>query len=477
MASDDELAWLSASDGATAIRTGAISPRELIEAVLARIEALDTATGAFVTVTAESALADADRLGVEARSGGLRGPLHGVPVAVKDIVDISGLATTCSSRVRAGHRAAADATIVERLRAAGAVIVGKTHTHEFAYGGICPATRNAWDQDRIAGGSSGGSAVALAQGMAALAVGTDTGGSIRIPSAYNGVVGLKPTYGRVPKAGVVPLNWSLDHVGPMARSVEDAAMMLGAMAGRDRRDVTSAREPVDDYLADLCRGTRGLRLGVPSNYFFDAVEPDVRERFEEAVQRLTERGTVRVDVRVPDIELAPGVFLGVLLSEASAFHQGLLRAMGDHYGDDVRGWLELGETQLGTHYVNAQRARARIKHGFRGCFEDHRLDALLIPTVPMVAPRVGAESLLFPGGVEQPIMASLLNASGPFNLSGQPVLSVPCGMSSQGLPVGLAIAGRPFDERTVLRIGAEYERAAPWAHDRPPPPARAARLA
>jgi aspartyl-tRNA(Asn)/glutamyl-tRNA(Gln) amidotransferase subunit A len=467
LAAVGDLTWLSAVEAAAAIRGGEVSPRELTEAVLERIRDVDPVAGAFVTVMDEQALALADQLGAEVRNGGLRGPLHGVPVAVKDIVDIAGMSTTCSSRVREGHRADADAPIVERLRAAGAVIVGKTHTHEFAYGGICPASRNAWNQDRVAGGSSGGSAVALAHGMAALAIGTDTGGSIRIPAAFNGVVGLKPTYGRVPKAGVVPLSWSLDHVGPMARTVADAALMLGVLAGHDPRDITSAREPVEDNSADLCRGARGLRLGVPTNYFLDALESDVRDRFERAVARLAELGTTRVDVRVPDVELAPAVFGGVLFSEASAFHQPQLRALGDRYGDDVRAWLELGELELGTHHVNAQRARARIKRGFRSCFEEHRLDALLVPTVPMAAPPLGASSVSFPGGVQQGIMASLLNACGPFNLSGQPVLSVPSGADAEGLPTGLAIVGRPFAERTVLRIGAEFERAAPWAATRP----------
>ena len=475
MTSALEPAWLSATDAAAAIGRGEVSACELTEAVLERIAAVDPDTGAFVVVSAEQAIADAERLDAAARAGDSRGPLHGVPVAVKDIVDMRGLPTTCSSRVRDGHLANADAPVVERLRAAGAVIVGKTHTHEFAYGGICPETRNAWSLDRIAGGSSGGSAVALAQGMAALAIGTDTGGSIRIPAAFNGVVGLKPTYGRVPKAGVVPLNWSLDHVGPMSRTVADAALMLSVMAGRDSRDVTSAREPLEDYARDLALGIRGLRLGVPANYFLDTLEPDVRAAYERALARLAELGAVRVEVSIPDVELAPAVFVGVLLSEASAYHQADLRTLGDRYGEDVRSWLELGETQLGTHYVNAQRARARIKRGFRSAFEEHRLDALVVPTVPMVAAPVGAGSVTFPGGVEQTIMAALLNACGPFNLSGQPVLSVPCETEGAGLPIGLAFAGRPFGERMILRIGAEYERAAPWAGARPPAPAQSAR--
>jgi aspartyl-tRNA(Asn)/glutamyl-tRNA(Gln) amidotransferase subunit A len=458
----------SAVDVARAIRAGRLGAAEVMAATLERVRVLDPAVGAYATVCDDAALAEAAACDRERSAGRLRGPLHGVPVAVKDVVDVAGVSTGCGSRVREGHAATADAPVVQRLRAAGAIVVGKSHTHEFAYGPICPATRNAWDPERIAGGSSGGSAVAVALGMAAAAVGTDTGGSIRIPAAYNGLVGLKATYGRVPKSGVAALAWSLDHVGPITRTVADAALMLRVMAGRDRSDPTSARERVDDYGSRLDAGVRGMRLGVPVNYFLD-VEAEVLAAFHASVAELVALGAERVEVRIPDVELSPVAYAGIRLPEASAFHQAELRSVADRYGDHVRHLLELGEVSLATHYLNAQRARSRIKEGARRTFEEHGLDALLVPAVACTAPRAGEDTITVDGGGRRPMVPAVIGDCAPFNLTGQPILTVPCGFSAEGLPIGLGIAGRPFGEAAVLRIGAAYEAATRWNRRSAPP--------
>ena len=394
-----------------------------------------------------------------------------MPVAVKDLFDVAGLPTRCGSPVRGAAEAASeDATAVRRLREAGAIVIGKTTTHEFAYGPICPPTRNAWNQEHISGGSSGGSAVAVALGMAGAAIGTDTGGSVRCPAAYNGIVGLKPTYGRVSKAGVVPLSWSLDHVGPMARSVADVAAMLEALSGWDPADPTSAREPVPPFAGVAEGEAAGIRIGVATHYFQDTIQLDVLEAFDAAIEHLCSLGAQRIDVRIDAVELAPRAQLGILLPEASAFHQHDVRATPNLYGADVLPFLDLGEAVSATHYVNALRARSLVRDGFRRCFEEHRLDILLTPTLPLTAPRIGQSSVRFGDGEERSAMEPLLVACAPANLTGQPVLTIPCGFDAERLPIGLSLVGRPFDEATVLSVGAAYESTAGWHDQRPPNP-------
>jgi aspartyl-tRNA(Asn)/glutamyl-tRNA(Gln) amidotransferase subunit A len=453
---------LSVVDAATSVAAGELTPTELVDAHLARIEQLDSELRAFVTVAGTEARLDARRLEEEAAAGRSRGPLHGVPFGIKDLVETAGIETTSGSRVRKGWVPTTDAPVVERLKAAGAIVIGKTNTHEFAYGPITSPTRNAWDTSRIPGGSSGGSGAAVAARMCTAAIGTDTGGSIRIPAAFNGIVGLKPTYGRVPKSGITPLSWSLDHVGPMTRTVGDAAVVLNVIAGRDRSDPTSAREPVDDYTSGLEKGVAGLRLGVPQNYFREVVETQVLRLVDAAAAHLATLGAQLVEVTIADVEISVPAELGILLPEASSYHQRDLRAGADLYGLDVRTFLELGELYLGTHYVNAQRARTLVKQGMRRCFEEAQLDAMLMPATPMLPPAVGQETLAYPDVGEGSVIGTLFRACSPFNLSGQPVLTLPCGFGQGGLPVGLGIVGRPFDEVTVLRIGNAYERSTEW---------------
>ncbi len=445
---------LSSLEAASQIRTKALSPVELTESVLARIDAVDGRVKAFVTVTGELAMQQAKAAAEEIAAGRYRGPLHGVTVGVKDLVETAGIRTTSSSRVRADYVPGQDAAVVQRLTEAGAVMVGKTHTHEFAFGVITPTTRNPWDLDHIPGGSSGGSGAALAARMCHLAVGTDTGGSIRIPSSVNGVVGLKPTYGRVSRRGIASLSWALDHVGPMARTVGDVAAMLQVLAGYDREDPATVVEDVPDYSAGLGAGVAGLRLGLPRNYFFDNIDPRVEASVRAAAERLADAGAEVVEVDIPWADYYMSAEYSIFLSEASAYHQQRIREQAGDMEPDVRLLLEAGELILATDYIKALRARTLLQQGWRDLFAAP-LDAVIAPTLPNVAARVGQQQ--FEQGTPEAIIDSYVRTSAPGNLTGLPALSVPCGFSDEGLPIGLQIIGKPFHEAQVLQIGATSE--------------------
>lgn len=445
---------LSAGEASALIKAKELSPVELTESVLERIAAVDDRVGAFVTVTADRAREQARRAAEEIAAGRWRGPLHGLTYGMKDLVDTAGIRTTSSSKTRADHVPQADGAVVERLDAAGAVMVGKTHTHEFAFGVITPTTRNPWNLDRIPGGSSGGSGAALAAGMCHIAIGTDTGGSIRIPSAVCGVSGLKPTYGRVSRRGVASLSWSLDHVGPMARTVSDVAMMLQQLAGYDRTDPATRDVPVPDYSAHLDDGVDGLRIGVPTAYFFDHVDPAVEAAVRGVADRLAASGAEIVDAPIPLPEAYMPTEYCVFLAEASAYHQQRIREQPENFEPDVRLLLEAGEMVPATDYIRALRVRTLLQEAWRDMFAAG-LDAVLAPTLPNVAAKVGQESF-DDWGVAEAIIDSYVRTSAPGNLTGLPALSVPCGFT-QGLPIGAQIIGRPFDEATVLQVGAAAE--------------------
>jgi len=446
----NDLSSLTLVEAARLARERQVSPVALTEAALARIDAYDHEIRAFVHVEAARALAEARDVERRIAAGEDPGPLCGAPIAIKDIVDVAGMPTMAGSRVMAGNTPHSDATIVSRLRAAGAVIIGKTNTHEFAYGVISAPTRNPWDLARIPGGSSGGSAAALVAGMTTGAIGTDTAGSIRLPAALCGVVGLKPTYDLVSRDGVIPLSWSLDHAGPMARSVADAALMLAALA-------PGARD-ADEWVA-LARGragqpARGLRAGIPRPYFYDDLDPEVAAAVETARGVLSELGLESREVALPDVELTFAVGRAVQRPEASAYHQQTLRATPELYQDETRRDLELGELYLATDYIQGQRVRARLREQWLEVMRD--VDLLITPTVPIAAP-------VPPGaGGSGAIKGTLLRNTYPFNLVGFPALSLPCGLTATGLPVGLQLAGRPFEDLTVLRVGHAYEQATEW---------------
>jgi aspartyl-tRNA(Asn)/glutamyl-tRNA(Gln) amidotransferase subunit A len=445
-------------------RAHRLSPVELTTALLERIERLEPALHAFVTITADRALADAKAAEAAIARGDPR-PLLGIPVGYKDLYWTRGIRTTAGSALLDRWVPDADATCVTRLQEAGAVMLGKLITHEFAWGIQTPGhrfepARNPWNLDHIPGGSSSGSGAALAAGMCVGALGSDTGGSIRGPASFCGIVGLKPTYGRCSRAGVIPLSWTLDHTGPMARTVEDCAYLVQALAGHDARDPASSRAPVPDYLASLGESVRGLKIGVPArDFFLDGAEAEVVTAFDEALASLRALGGHVRDVAVPHMWDAPA-FMVIMASEAFAYHERDLRARPEAYGDLLRERLLHGGLYTGAEYVQAMRLRERLRREMLDVLRT--VDLLATPTSPKPAPTFETmwdTTLGFPRS-NMP----------PFNLAGLPALALPCGFSARGLPLSLQLAGRPFDEATVLRAGHAYERATEWHTRRPPDP-------
>ncbi|HEY3597247.1 MAG TPA: amidase [Paraburkholderia sp.] len=458
---NDDLTALSAR-----IASGDVSPVDVMEALLARIAALDSDVLAYECVNPD-ALAEAARCADEIARGVRRGPLHGVPVAVKDNYLTADMPTTAGSRAPGYTFAREDSAAVARLRAAGAVLIGKTRTHEFAWGTETPPTRNPWDLTRIPGGSSGGSGAALAAGLAYGALGSDTGGSIRIPASLCGVVGLKPTFGRVSRAGIVPHSWSLDHAGPLALSVRDAALLLNVLAGYDARDPGSAAVPVPDFsaAATLDAGVAGLRIGVCRNHFFGANERDVEARVEEAIKVLEALGAQIVDFEVPNLQYGLGAIYAIELASSSAYHdRGLQQGATAAMADDVRTLVEVGRMVSASDYLKAEQLRALLIEDFKAVFE--RVDVVVTPASPVTAWRRG-QAAVVTGGVEESPLAASWRLTYPFNLTGLPALSLPCGFDARGLPVGLQIAGKPFDEATILRVAQAYEGVHRWNLLRP----------
>ena len=456
---------LTLREASAAVRKRELSPVELTRASLARIAGDEPRLNAYVRLTEERALAAARQAEREIGAGHWRGELHGIPVAVKDLYDMAGLPTTCSSKVRHDHCADADSACVERLEQAGAVIVGKTHTHEFAYGIVTPTTGNPWNPAHIPGGSSGGSGATVAARGCFMAMGTDTGGSIRIPAAVCGTVGLKPTYGRVSRFGIASLSWSLDHAGPLARTVGDAAVTLSALAGYDERDPGSADVPIADYVAELELGVRGLRLGVPRNYFFDHVDADVERDVRKAIDTLRAEGAKLVEVEIPMAERIMPVEFGLCLPEASAYHYGALRERRADYEEDVRTFLEAGCLVPAVDYIAALRLRTQMQAAWRRMFDG--IDALVAPTVAAPATRRDQLEVHWPDGTVEPVAPVFIRLSAPANVLGLPSVAVPCGFTAADLPTSFQVIGRPFQEARILRIARAYERTAPWASRKP----------
>jgi aspartyl-tRNA(Asn)/glutamyl-tRNA(Gln) amidotransferase subunit A len=456
---------------ATAIRAGTVSPVEATQECLARIRRLDGALRAFISVDEAGALETARRLEAEQHRGAWRGPLHGVPLAFKDLCFIRGLPTSCGTGTAEYFIAERDCTAVTRLAAAGAVTLGKLNMTELAMGPFGDNAhhghaRNPWQTGHCAGGSSSGSAVAVAAGLALGALGTDTGGSIRLPAAACGIVGLKPTYGRVSRAGVMPLSWSNDHVGPMARTVRDCALLLQVVAGRDPLDATSSAQPVPDYFAALGVGIRGLRVGVPENFFFQGVQPEMEGAVRKATEILAGLGAQVSEIRLPDPQTMSDVCNIVSRSEGSTIHVRLLRERPHEVQPVVRARLELGLQIPAYDYLQALRLRARLARAFiTEVFA--QVDVLVAPVIPEPAPPLAHATL---GPVHELVarQGRFSRLTRPFNGLGLPALSLPCGFSSAGLPLAFQIVGRPFDEATVLRAGHAYEQATDW-HTRVPP--------
>jgi aspartyl-tRNA(Asn)/glutamyl-tRNA(Gln) amidotransferase subunit A len=467
-----DLVWSSAADLARRIRAKAVSPVEVVRAHLDRIATLDRALRAYITVTADAALLAAARAEAALMAGAQLGPLHGVPVALKDLYCTKGVTTTAGSRILRDFVPDEDATVVSRLSGAGAIVLGKLGMHEFAYGpdGLNPhfgTPRNPWDPTtyRICGGSSSGAGAAVAAALCAGALGSDTGGSIRIPAALCGISGLKPTYGRVSRAGVVPLAWSLDHAGPMCRSALDCALMLGAIAGYDPRDPSSSVLPVPDYGAALTGVVKGVRIGVLRAAFIESAAAAPRQAVEEAVRTFGSLGATIEDVKLETGKLAAAVSTAVVAAEAYAYHEEWIRTRPDEYGADVRARVRLGAFVSGADYVNAQRVRALVRDEVDAALS--KLDVLVAPTTPIAAAPIDADVAEI-GDERQPVRAALIRFTRAFNVSGHPAISIPCGLDVSGLPVGLQIVGRPFDEATVLRVADAYQRVTDWHARRPP---------
>ena len=467
----DDILYGSIAQIAAQIRKGDISPVELIEGTLEAIDECEPQLNAFITVFHEESLERAREAEAEIRNGNDLGPLHGMPIALKDIIYVQGTHSTAGSNFFSEESPQFDAALVSKLRDSGAIIIGKTNLHEFAFGVTTEnphfgATANPWDTARVPGGSSGGSAAAVISGCCAGALGSDTGGSIRIPAAVCGHVGLKPTFGRVSLYGVLELAQSLDTVGPMCRYVHDAALMMNTLAGYDPRDVHSENQPVLDYTEGLEQPIRGRRAGIPKQHFFDNVDPEVERLVREAIKVLEELGVDIVEIDLPSAEVGHEVTLTLLTAEAGQFHQERLATHREDYGVDVRELLEDGLALSATDYVKAVRVREIARREFSEVFET--VDCILSPTAPIPAPFRSTHDLS--GGSESNrIRPRLTRNTRLINLLGLPSISVPCGFaqvgstdSNEGLPVGLQISGPWWSEKTLLHIAHAYERATPW---------------
>jgi aspartyl-tRNA(Asn)/glutamyl-tRNA(Gln) amidotransferase subunit A len=464
-----DLASLTLKQASDLLRRRSVSPVDLTEACLERIDRLNPAINAFITITREQALATARQMEAEQKSGKWRGPLHGIPVALKDNIDTAGIRTTAASGVFKDRVPAEDAEVVVRLKRAGAILLGKLNLHEFALGGTSAVTyfgpvHNPWALDHVPGGSSGGSAAAIAADLCIATLGTDTGGSIRIPASYCGIVGFKPTYGRVSNRGVVPMAWTLDHVGPMCKTVEDAALMLGVIAGYDESDPTSAAAPIADYGRAIRASTSKLRLGVPRTPFFDNVDPEVARAVNAALEVLRRLTASVKDVLIP----AAGNIADVWNAEIYAYHTPWITKTPELYQEATRNLIQRAGEGKAAAYAQARHqvdvARREIQRVFAS------VDLLITPTqrgtAPLIVPRQPAANRGGAAGTAPGGGGGIYNTAA-FDIFGLPTISIPCGFSASGLPIGLQISGAHFAESTVIALAHAYEQATEWHARRP----------
>jgi aspartyl-tRNA(Asn)/glutamyl-tRNA(Gln) amidotransferase subunit A len=458
-----DLTSLTILEAAKLIENREISPVELTQSHLARIADLDSRLNAFITLTPEAALQSARQAESAIGDGGYLGPLHGIPMALKDLYETAGVRTTAGSKIFAGHVPEKDCAVWERLRAAGAINLGKLNLHEIALGvtnnnphfGAC---HNPWALDHSPGGSSGGSGAALAAELCLGSLGSDTGGSIRIPASLCGIVGLKPTYGRVSLRGVMPLSWNLDHAGPMARRVRDAAVLLQAIAGYDPLDPYSINIPVPDFVRHIDGDVRGWRVALAQDDFFNKANEEVLAAVRQAAESFEGLGAQVSEVEFSGAYEAARANGLMTPSDAAAFYKDQLQQRPEDFGEDVRQRLQTGAAYTSTEYILARRSQTVLRRQFEGFFD--KFDVLLTPTTPVPAP-----TLEGPNAVEQARLLTRFTA--PFNLTGLPALSLPCGFTLDGLPIGLQIIGRPWAESKILNAGFAYERATEW-HKRKP---------
>jgi aspartyl-tRNA(Asn)/glutamyl-tRNA(Gln) amidotransferase subunit A len=464
-----ELCYLSAGQLGRMIQKKEVSPVEVIEAHLARMEALEPRLNSFIARIPGQAREEARKAEQEIQAGRYRGPLHGIPLGLKDLYYVKGLPNTGGTKLFENFIPDFDSTVALKLREAGAILLGKLNMHPFAYGptGENPEyghMHNPWDTERITGGSSGGSGSAAASGQCALTMGSDTGGSIRIPSALCGLAGLKPTYGRLSRHGLTVLAWSLDHPGPMARTVEDCSLVMNAAAGYDPNDPVSVHLPVSDFTKALIGNIKGLRIGVPKEYFEVPIDGNVKEIVWKAIRKLEELGALVSEVSWPMYHQMAAIANTIQMAEATAYHQKLIKQKGPRIWHPVRLRLEAGFFISAVDYIQAERARALF---FQQSLElMKKVDLLAGPTVPVVAFKIGTNEMTI-GNKTLKVIPLLTQYTRPFNINGFPAISVPCGFS-EGLPVGLQLAGRPLEEETVLRAAHAYEQATEWHLRRPP---------
>jgi aspartyl-tRNA(Asn)/glutamyl-tRNA(Gln) amidotransferase subunit A len=458
--------FLSIEEAGRLLRRREISSVELVDVALARIERSNPGLNAFLTVVAGSARRQALAAEGAIRRGNVSGPLHGIPISLKDNYWTRGIRTTAGSKILAKFVPDEDSEVASRLARAGAILLGKTNMHEFAYGITNEnphygPVRNPWAQERISGGSSGGSAVAVATGMGFASMGTDTGGSIRIPASLCGIVGLKPTYGLVSVAGVVPLAETLDHAGPLARSVTDVCIMLQAVDGKYPK---GARAP--DFRKLRKSIPRQFRLGWPKEYFFDRVDPAVRRAIDAAAKTMESLGGRIDDVSLPHLSESVEPSTNIAMAEATRYHesQGYFPARAGEYGEDVRKRLEMGREVRAVNYLNAFVVKRETEKEFQNTFA--QVDAIIAPTLPIAAPRIGENEVMI-GGKKETVRSALVRMNRPANLTGDPAISVPCGFAREGLPIGMQLIGPRWSEQRLLAIALAYEDATEW-HKRHP---------
>lgn len=457
-----ELSLQPVTELAPLIASRKVSPVELVLAYISRIESLDPVVKAFISVDSDRAMLAARQAETEITQGHYRGPLHGLCVAVKDNIETEQFITSAGSKLLSGWKPTEDAPVIDKLRKAGAIVLGKTNMHEFAYGGTCTneyfgAVRNPWNTNHVPGGSSGGSAVAVALGMCSFALGTDTAGSVRLPAAMCGVVGYKPEIGRVSIHGVIPLAWSLDHVGPITHSVNDAAIVSNVIESTSDVATKAVASPTG------ARDLEGVRLGIPTEYFYEPLQPDVGTTVRDALNVLTKCGAELVEVEWNSVKHSNSITWTIILAEAAAYHRRWQSIEGDSYEVSTRANLEQGCFLPATAYVQAQRARTVLVDDANRVLKD--VDALITPTLPITAPEIGQETVEL-GGKTREINPVFIRLTNPFNVTGFPAISVPCGFGNDGLPIGLQIATGRSDESTLLHVAGVYEKATDWCRNR-----------
>jgi aspartyl-tRNA(Asn)/glutamyl-tRNA(Gln) amidotransferase subunit A len=465
----EDFCSLSAAELAHLIKRREVSPVEVVKVHLARIDALEPTLNSFITLMADQAMEDAREAEQEIGAGRYRGPLHGIPLGLKDLFYVRGFRNTSGSKVFDRFVPDFDSTITSKLKEAGAILLGKLNLHQLAYGttGENPdygPTRNPWNPERITGGSSGGSGSAAASGECPISLGTDTGGSIRIPSALCGLAGLKPTYGRLSRYGITVLSWSQDHPGPMARRVEDCALVMNAVAGYDPMDPSSANVSVPDFTQALTCDIRGLRVGVPKEIFEDPIDSEVEDSVRNAIDLLGKLGARVREISWPMYHSSKAFSSTLLMAEAAAYHSKLLEKHRLQIDFQVRLRLDAGFFISGVDYLQTQQARRLFCQQSSDLFKE--VDLLAGPTVPVTACRIGTTEVTL-GKTRMGVIPALTQYTRPFNLNGFPAITVPCGFSKEGLPIGLQLGGRPFDEKTVLCAAHAYEQATVWHQRRP----------